>query len=198
MYIGLLKRNELMDNSKELNFVKDVLNNIPPEWLSKTTHRLDIYDESQAKVQFTEQFEALFNKNDSSTSALSELSTAYDYIRLGHPLSCILEWVIAKNNNLGSENIISFSSKTIAIMAILRKNLLENKNTQILHTDELPKSFDVELLKNIYGYKFDLKKVSKPDEVTDFNGTTIFVSKQVGLSKKSLDPNIDFYLNCVF
>uniref|UniRef100_UPI0033654F89 COR domain-containing protein n=1 Tax=Candidatus Albibeggiatoa sp. nov. BB20 TaxID=3162723 RepID=UPI0033654F89 len=54
-----------------------------------------------------------------------ELPTAYDYIRLGHPLSCVLEWGIANLNNLDANNVISFSSQTIPVLAILRKNLLE-------------------------------------------------------------------------
>jgi hypothetical protein len=90
--------------------------------------------------------------------ALSELPTAYDYIH-GHPLSCILEWVIANVNNLKPQNVISFSSKTIPVLAVLRKNSLENRNTQIIYTGELPEFFDAEIVKNIYGYHFELKKL---------------------------------------
>ncbi len=84
-----------MEDNRKLNYIKGVLENIPTSWLSLTTHRLDIYDESLAKTQFTEQFDTLFNNNNSDLSALNKLPTAYDYIRLGHPLSCILEWGIA-------------------------------------------------------------------------------------------------------
>ena len=136
-----------MEGNKMLNYIKDVLENMPTGWLSLTTHRLDIYDEKLAKVQFLEQFEILANDNNSDASALNELPTAFDYIRLGHPLSCVLEWVIAKSNNLSPEEVISFSSKTTPILAILRKNLLDNKNTQINYTDELPNSFDIEVLR---------------------------------------------------
>ena len=107
-----------------LNYIKNVLENMPTDWLNLTTHRLDIYDESLAKSQFLKQFESLFNSNSSKTSALKELPTAYDYIRLGHPLSCILEWAIANLNALKPENAISFSSQTISVLAILRKNLV--------------------------------------------------------------------------
>ncbi|TDA89416.1 cystathionine beta-synthase, partial [Halomonas marinisediminis] len=95
-----------------LNFIKDVLNNMPNGWLSTTTHRLDIYNEELAKTQFLEQFENLYNNSNTETSALAELPTAYDYIRLGHPISCVLEWVIAKSLKLHPNNVISFSSKT--------------------------------------------------------------------------------------
>ena len=97
------------------NYIKDVLDNMPKEWLNLTTHRLDIYDETLAKTQFLTQFESLFKANHSESSALTELPTAYDYIRLGHPLSCVLEWGIAKLHNLNAENVISFSSKTAPI-----------------------------------------------------------------------------------
>jgi hypothetical protein len=76
-----------MEENKMLNYIKEVLENMPTGWLNLTTHRLDIYDEKLAKVQFLEQFENLFNDNNSESSALSEIPTAYDYIRLGHPLS---------------------------------------------------------------------------------------------------------------
>ena len=128
-----------MLESKLQNYIKSVLENMPTSWLSLTTHRLDIYDERLAKTQFLEQFETLFNSNNFESSALSELPTAYDYIRLGHPLSCILEWAVAKLNNQQPQNVICFSSQTTPILAILRKNLLTNKKTQIIYTGRLPK-----------------------------------------------------------
>ena len=48
-----------MEDSKLLNYVKDVLKNMPTGWLEKTTHRLDIYTENLAKVQFLEQLQKL-------------------------------------------------------------------------------------------------------------------------------------------
>jgi hypothetical protein len=44
-------------------------------------------------------------------------------------------------------------------LAVLRKNSLENRNTQIIYTGELPEFFDAEIVKNIYGYHFELKKL---------------------------------------
>ena len=79
-----------MTKSNVLNYIENVLGNMPADWLSLTTHRLDIYDERLAKTQFLEQFETLFNAGNADTQALSELPTAFDYIRLGHPLSSIL------------------------------------------------------------------------------------------------------------
>ena len=95
----LIKVNSMQDK-KILKYTKDVIENMPAGWLNLTTHRLDIYDETLAKTEFIEQFETLFNDNNTEVLALKELPTAYDYIRLGHPLSCILEWVIARLNNI--------------------------------------------------------------------------------------------------
>ncbi|RKE92331.1 PLP-dependent transferase [Ichthyenterobacterium magnum] len=184
-----------MKDNKTLNYIKDVLENMPSDWLNLTTHRLDIYNEELAKVQFLEQFEALYNSNNSDASVLNELPTAFDYIRLGHPLSCVLEWVIAKSHDLNPNNVISFSSKTIPVLAILRKNLLDHKNTQILYTGELPKSFNTELLKTVYGYQFELKQVEKLEKNTTFNGSTIFISQQENICDFDLSTNIDFYIN---
>ncbi len=180
---------------KMQQYVEDVLENIPSSWLNLTTHRLDIYDESQAKVQFLEQFEALFDANNSASSALIELPTAFDYIRLGHPLSCVLEWTVAKSNNLKPESVISFSSKAAPLLAILRKNLLEDKMTQINYAGELPGFFDSDVLRSVYGYKFELKKVERAFDISEFDGSVIFISNRDKLSTADLSPNIDFYVN---
>lgn len=189
-----------MDNNKMLNYIKEVLKNMPTGWLSITTHRLDIYDEKLAKTQFLEQFDALYNTNNSELAALSELPTAYDYIRLGHPLSCILEWAIATTNNLKPENVISFSSKTVPILAILRKNALDKKNTQICYTGGLPEFFNAEIVRNIYGYAFDLKQVENLEAISNTNsnpenGSTIFISKQEEFGTINLPVGIDFFIS---
>ena len=184
-----------MEDKSVLDYIKDVLENMPTSWLNITTHRLDIYDERLAKTQFLDQFERLFQANNSKSSELNELPTAYDYIRLGHPLSCVLEWGIAKLNHLKSENVISFSSKTIPILAILRKNLLNHKNTRILYTGELPAFFDAEIVKDVYGYKFELDKVEELDTISKFNGSTILISHQDKISSINTVLNIDFFIN---
>ena len=184
-----------MQENKALTYIKDVIENMPADWLNLTTHRLDIYEEKLAKVQFLDKFENLFNTNNSDSSALSELPTAYDYIRLGHPLSCVLEWGIANLHGRKAENVISFSSKTVPVLAILSKNLLENKNTQIIYTDELPEFFDAEVIKDVYGYQFELNKVEGIEDVTEFNGSTIFISQKDDICNFNLGSNIDFFIN---
>ncbi|AUC84133.1 cystathionine beta-synthase [Polaribacter sp. ALD11] len=184
-----------MQDNKTLNYIKDVLENMPTGWLNLTTHRLDIYDEKLAKVQFLDQFKDLFDNNNSEATALDKLPTAYDYIRLGHPLSCILEWAIGNLNNVNSENVITFSSQTIPVLAILRKNLLENKNTQINYKGELPAFFDADVLRNIYGYNFELQKVENAETISTFDGSTIFMEAQEMVCNFNLTKNIDFFIN---
>ena len=186
---------ELMGHTTLFYYIKDVLENQPKNWLKLTTHRLDIYDESSAKRQFLNQFETLFNNNNSDLSALKNLPTAYDYIRLGHPLSCVLEWTVAKIQQLNPDNVISFSSETAPIMAILRTNVLNHKNTQILYTDELPSFFDTELLKSVYGYRFELKKIENLSSIPTFEGSTIFIAQQAEIGTIDLDAKIDFLVN---
>ena len=184
-----------MENYSSINFLKEVLKNKPTSWLSKTTHRLDIYDEKLAKTEFLEQFEDLYKDINSDTAALNELPTAYDYIRLGHPLSCVLEWALAHFYKTKPENIISFSSQTIAILAILRKNLLDHKNTQIVYTKELPDFFDTEVIKRIYGYQFELKHVEKLSDISFFKGSTIVVTQNDAIGINPLNANTDFFIN---
>ena len=188
-----------MQVNKTLNYIKDVLKNMPADWLSLTTHRLDIYNESLAKTEFLDQFENLYKADTTESTALYELPTAYDYIRLGHPLSCILEWAIANLHQLQPEHVISFSSQTVPVLAILRTNLLENKKTQILYTKELPAFFDADLVKRVYGYNFELKQVESiesfsPDSYRD-NGSTVFISQQDDLKPIPIAIGIDFYIN---
>lgn len=184
-----------MINNMVKNYIKDILKNMPADWQNLTTHRLDIYNESLAKTEFLEQFEKLHNTNNSSVTALSELPTAFDYIRLGHPLSCVLEWTVANTHKIPAENIISFSSKTAPILAVLRKNLLANKKTQIIYTDELPDCFDAEILKNIYNYHFELNKIEKGKTVPEFNGSSVFISQQDDICNFELTATIDFHIN---
>lgn len=184
-----------MKNGKILKYLKNVLDNIPKNWLNDTTHRLNLYDEKLAKIQFLEHFEALINDSNYERSALDNLPTAFDYIRLGHPLSCLLEWSIGRRYNLKAENIISFSSKTIPVMAILRENLLNNKNTQINYIGEVPEFLEKGILEKVYGYTFELNKINSIDEISTFKGSSVFISNQTKISDISLINSVDFYVS---
>ncbi|MEQ9168245.1 MAG: cystathionine beta-synthase, partial [Fulvivirga sp.] len=184
-----------MEKTQMLNYIKQVLKNMPSDWLSLTTHRLDIYDEKLAKVEFLQGFEKLAENNNAEKSALSELPTAYDYIRLGHPLSSVLEWTIAQLLNINAESVVSFSSRTAPVLAILRKNFIEGKNTRIIHVNQLPKSFDAELIHRVYGYQFETQQVGSIQEIQDFAGTTIFVTEQEISESLELPSTVDFLIS---
>ncbi len=177
-----------------LRFIEEVLANRPSDWLKLTTHRLDIYDEALAKTQFLEGLGMLYKANDTSSSSLAALPTAYDYIRLGHPLSCVLEWTIAQLNDVPSNNVISFSSTTMPVLAVLRRNLLDKKHTRILHTEVLPTCFDANVLRQVYGYAFEVQRIERTAEIPAFNGSTILVSQQEAFGKVHRQPNVDFFL----
>lgn len=182
-----------MQENNVLNYIQKVLENMPADWLKLTTHRLDIYREELAKTEFLEQFEKLYLNNNSETLALAALPTAYDYIRLGHPLSTVLEWAIAKLNNLKPENVISFSSVTIPILAVLRTNLFEKKHTRIVHREQLPDSFDAETIKRVYGYDFEIEKIESLEEISEFDGSTVFISEKTDFGTIEFHPHIDFF-----
>ena len=176
------------------NHIQGVLNNMPNDWLRLTTHRLDIYIEEQRKTQFLERFEELYASNDTSTEALTELPTAFDYIRLGHPLSCVLEWAVAKSIGIEAKHVISFSSQTMPLMAVLRKNLFDGKKTKICYSGELPLALDQQLVKEVYGYEFELNQVDSINDISDFDGSVVYVSSDDQTEAAASNPNIDFHL----
>lgn len=185
---------EMTEAKKVLTYIQDVITNMPADWLNLTTHRLDIYEEKRAKVQFLEQFEALYQAHTSDASALADLPTAYDYIRLGHPLSSVLEWAIAKLNDLTPEQVISFSSKSMPLFAVLRKNALDGKATQVLYTGDLPDFLDPELTHQVYEYDFVLRQIEDGSEIPAFEGSTVLLSQQPNIAELTLSPNIDFFI----
>lgn len=184
-----------MKANTALVYIKEVLENMPPDWLTLTTHRLDIYNEDLAKTEFLQEFESLYKAKKSDAAALRQLPTAYDYIRLGHPLSCILEWGIAHKTGIDPKNVISFSSQTMPVFAILRTNALKHKNTRILYQNGLPEAFNASDLKTIYGYSFELKKVDEISAIEEFNGSTIYLSHEDAIGDFHLQNTIDFHVH---
>ena len=81
------------------------------------------------------------------------------------------------------------------MLAILRKNLLDHKKTQIIYNDHLPAIFESELLQNVYDYEFELLAIQKGAEIPEFEGSTLLISQQDSIRKSALSPNIDFYVN---
>jgi cystathionine beta-lyase/cystathionine gamma-synthase len=180
-----------MEETKIYSFVSKVLENMPKAWMNLTTHRLDIYDEKRAKFHFLEELENLIDVNK---SVLEELPTAFDYIRLGHPLSCLLEWTISKLRNLNVDQIISFSSQSMPLLAILRRNLLIDKKTRIIFKSELPDHLDLDIIRNIYGYKFETLKINDISETPEFDGSTVLIDTLEESFRTKLDEKIDFLI----
>ena len=177
-------------------YIKDVIKNMPDDWLNLTTHRLDIYDEAQAKYQFLKEFNSLFDLGISDTKSLSSLPTAFDYIRLGHPLSCVLEWMIASSYNVPPSHVISFDSKSMPLFSILRRNALLNKKTRILYNESSHGwSLPAEILTQIYGYKFTLQSIQENETTPNFNGSTIVISNEENLSNLTVNDHYDFIIN---
>ncbi|WP_339845294.1 cystathionine beta-synthase [uncultured Dokdonia sp.] len=178
-----------------LHYIKEVIDNMPNDWIGLTTHRLDIYNEKLAKSEFLDEFEALYNEKNATTAALANLPTAYDYIRLGHPLSSILEWSVARLLDLEADSVISFDSITVPVLAVLRKNLLDGKKTQINYTGKLPAIFDAEALKNVYGYHFELNQVDSPEDISAFDGSTVYLSQENQIKAEPIANNVDFHVS---
>ncbi len=177
------------------SYLKNLISNVPEDWVKLTTHRLDIYHEDLAKTEFLDGLENLFQKGDSSTKSLAALPTAYDYIRLGHPLSSVLEWALAKNLNLAAKQVISFDSVTMPIFALLRTNALLGKATQIYYLGEMPPNFDQAVIESVYDYSCSLQSINSIDEISDFKGSTLLVSKNADLNGLERNSKVDFQLS---
>ncbi|WP_334057712.1 cystathionine beta-synthase [Polaribacter sp. P097] len=184
-----------MIHQKLNKFIAQVVDNMPSDWVNLTTHRLDIYNESLAKSEFLAKFEALFQNDTINKHKLENLPTAYDYIRLGHPLSCVLEWILSKLNDLHPDEVISFSSLTMPILAVLRKNLLENKDTAIYFTNSRFNDIDFETLKRVYGYNFSTHLIDNESEIQESDSSTIFISDKEDFKTFNLNSSVDFYVN---
>ena len=177
------------------SYLKNLISNVSEDWVKLTTHRLDIYHEDLAKTEFLDGLENLFQKGDSSTKSLAALPTAYDYIRLGHPLSSVLEWAIAKNLGLAAKQVISFDSVTMPILALLRTNALQGKATQVYYLGEMPPNFDLAVIESVYDYSCSLKSINSSEEITDFDGSTLLVSKNADLNGLERNSKVDFQLS---
>lgn len=182
-----------MIKSTSLKRYLDQLNqNVPNDWIELTTHRLDIYHEELAKTEFLDKLESLYSEGESSRIALEGLPTAYDYIRLGHPLSSVLEWALAKDLEMKPENVISFSSRMMPLLAVLRTNHFRGVKTRVLFNGDLGEHFDVQLLKNVYDYDFEWS--SNVDSVSSFDGDTVYIREDQELQEVALDAKIDYQI----
>jgi cystathionine beta-lyase/cystathionine gamma-synthase len=179
-----------------LESIKTLLDKLPSEWLTLTTHRLDIYNESHAKTEFLDELKTLVKAGDVNAESLKQLPTAYDYIRLGHQLSSLLEWVLAEINQVDEEQVITFASNTMPILALLRSNTLNNKATHIYYDGESSPLLDEDRLKDVYGYQYQLTQVAVAKDIPQHHDTTVvFVTQQPFDTDFSKPANIDATVN---
>ncbi len=175
--------------------LKSLLNKIPTSWVELTTHRLDVYNESLAKSEFLLELKKLCSQGDFSVADLEQLPTAYDYIRLGHPLSSLLEWALSEINAMQAKQVITFASHTMPVLAILRANALSGQATTIYYDgDDLP-VIDEERLKNTYGFQYKLHKISDVSAIVAQQGTVVFVTQQDYKKPLPQSENTDITVN---
>ncbi len=179
-----------MINSELKSLLGSIVENLPSDWTRLTTHRLDIYNESLAKVEFIAELEQL---KEISKETLESLPTAYDYIRLGHPLSSVLEWAIAKTNHLTPESVVAFSSQTMPLLALFRRNLFLKKKTRLISVDPLPECLNQSVLKEVYNYQFEVLDSSDPKVKAPFEGSTVVVKNFNSSSTVEGDFTLNLY-----
>lgn len=121
--------------------IEKVLNAVPEDWLKLTTHRLDIYNEDKAKTEFLSEF--VKTLSDASSLDFKDLPTAYDYIRLGHQLSCLAEYYLGKHLALPAERVITFCSKTMSLLAFFRYARQNKKNVIVYYEKDDAKVLDI-------------------------------------------------------
>jgi cystathionine beta-lyase/cystathionine gamma-synthase len=161
-----------------------------------TTHRLDIYNEPQAKSEFLDELKKLLLSGDYSSNTLEQLPTAYDYIRLGHQLSSLLEWLLAEINHVSDDQVITFASKTMPILSLLRKNTLSGQNTYIYYDCDGSPLIDESRLEEIYGYQFKLNKINGASAIPQHtDGMTVFVTQDDFKTDFQSTANSDVTIN---
>lgn len=183
------------------NTVRKILDNLPTGWIELTTHRLDTYDEEQAKSQFLQQLQALTSTTDYDVNTLDALPTAYDYARLGHPLSCVLEWLVAQINDVPADQVITYSSKTMPILAVLRKNTLSTVATHLYYDTDSSPLIDSERLERVYNYNVHIHKIESVAQIPKHGDATVLFVTQAPYKttleiNKNIDATVNIHPNC--
>jgi hypothetical protein len=106
-------------------------------------------------------------------------------------LSCVLEWAIAKINHFKPDNV-SFASKTTHSRFYEK---IDNKTTSIYHIGELPSCFDTEIVKNIYGYQFELKQIADSILIPPSSSTTILITNEDNVGEIAIPATVDFHIS---
>ncbi len=191
----------LVLNSKErcFDYVAKILKNIPRGWLEMTTHRLDIYDEDRAKTQFLVELQKRVVSGDVSEESLSQLPTAFDYIRLGHQLSCLLEWILGETNEVTSEQVITFDSCTMPLQSVMRGDARQSKKTHVYYQESSNRALELlqeDTLRNVYLYRAELHRIKDNGEILDHDdGTVVLLTESSYSDKIAINDNVDITVN---
>ncbi|CAN0198185.1 unnamed protein product, partial [Chrysoparadoxa australica] len=95
-------------------------------------------------------------------------------------------------NDQVAANVISFSSNSVPVLAVLRKNLFNNQPTTIYFEGSLPENFDEAVIKNVYGYQFETQVVDSIAAVPASDATNIYYTEQADVCAVELNDHIDF------
>ena len=110
-----------------VDYIKDILRCMPPDWLELTTHRLDIYEEKLAKVQFLEEYDKLFEEKYVKQKAVA---LKYDKEKNSAPI------VTAQGSGQTAKNIIKIAEENG--IPIKKDEDLVNMLSQIELNQEIP------------------------------------------------------------
>jgi cystathionine beta-lyase/cystathionine gamma-synthase len=109
---------------------------------------------------------------------------------------------LAEINQVSDDQVITFASRTMPLLALLRHNTISNINTHIYWTGEGSGSLSeaplhVEArLKNIYGYQYQVHEVKSVNEVPAHeDGMVVFICDEPMTKQLSVNPNIDATVN---
>ena len=177
-----------MNDQSIQTIIQQILDNMPAEWAVLTTHRLDIYDESQAKVQFVEHLQTLIEQGSLDMESLAALPTAYDYVRLGHQLSSVLEWAIAQEYRIHHRQVISFASQTMPLLAVLRSNTVHGRRTMVYHDCDIPDVLSMPEIETVYGYSVECVRIESESAIPlHEDAIAVFVTAAQSMENRRLN-----------
>ena len=146
-------------------------------------------------MQFVEQLQTLMDKGTVTKETLANLPTAYDYVRLGHQLSSVLEWALGNLYGVSTGQVISFASQTMPLLAILRSNAVHNRRTWFIMIVICQLYCPCSEVRSVYGYEVEFVRVSSYQEiVTVEDSVVVFVSGE-GLTEGKILPHVDATIN---
>eukprot|EP00462_Mataza_sp_D1_P009943 CAMPEP_0175157560 /NCGR_PEP_ID=MMETSP0087-20121206/22280_1 /TAXON_ID=136419 /ORGANISM="Unknown Unknown, Strain D1" /LENGTH=639 /DNA_ID=CAMNT_0016445203 /DNA_START=15 /DNA_END=1931 /DNA_ORIENTATION=+ len=129
--------------------LQELLNQVPGSW-NGTTYPND--KRFVGRAEFTKEMIALLTSKQPIEKAHLETLFPEDYLRVGSPLSNLLELVFAVNKGYEPANVFSFASSTMPLIAVL---LAANSNVHVYGNAVVDKTQE-NLLRTFYGCNFEV------------------------------------------